>query len=116
MIFFLDENVPKSSIKLLESKGHEVIDIRGTHFEGSDDSILFKIAQDKKAIFLTTDKDFFHTIPYLYNEHCGIIVIALKQPNRISILDKIQFFLDNIDIGNLNSKVVLLRDKHYTIL
>jgi len=37
MIFFLDENFPKSVAAILEREGHTIIDIRSTEHEGSDD-------------------------------------------------------------------------------
>ena len=82
MTFFLDENFPKSAIPLLEESGHSVVDIRSTIHEGADDSFIFKLAQKHNAIFLTTDKDFFHTIPQFYKKHAGVVVITLRQPNR----------------------------------
>lgn len=115
MNLFLDENFPKTALKPLSSKGFKVFDIRGTEFEGSDDVTLFKMAQDKKAIFLTTDKDFFHTIPHLYEQHFGVIVIAIRQPNRQSIIEKLNYILHYFDLSDIDSKVILLRDNHYTI-
>ncbi|MBC8185886.1 DUF5615 family PIN-like protein [candidate division KSB1 bacterium] len=115
MIFYLDENIPKPVIAYLQSLGHKVVDIRNTELEGSDDITLFEKAQDNNAIFLTTDKDFFHTIPQLFQEHHGVIVITLKQPNRRKLLEKIRWVLNNIDLNDLNSKVLLLKDRHYSI-
>ena len=65
MIFFLDENIPKKFISLLEGKGHEYIDIRGTDKEGMSDSDLIKMAKYRKAVLVTTDKDFFSHTPSL---------------------------------------------------
>ncbi len=92
-----------------------MFDIRSTKFEGAPDTEIFKLAQKKEAIFLTTDKDFFHTIPFLFEKHRGIIVIALRQPNRKSITEKLLFVLEHIDLDNLDSRVVLLRDNNYSI-
>ncbi len=75
MRFFLDENFPKQAASVLKAKGHEVFDIRGTSQEGAPDASIFKLAQEKSAVFLTTDKDFFHTVPLQFPEHCGIIVV-----------------------------------------
>jgi predicted nuclease of predicted toxin-antitoxin system len=116
MTFFFDENFPKTVAKILNSKGHEIIDIRSTELEGADDISIFKMAQEKKAIFLTTDRDFFHTIPHLFEKHHGIIVIAVRSPNRSSISEKLFFALDHFDLSNFESKVLLLRDKHYTLV
>ncbi len=63
MKFFLDENAPKAVKLLLESMGHTVYDIRSTPQKGVDDVTIFKMAQEKHAIFITTDKDFFIRFP-----------------------------------------------------
>lgn len=82
MRFFLDENFPKAAVGLLEDMGREVFDLRGSGREGLPDPDIFAEAQRCAAVFLTTDRDFFHTIPHLHEKHAGIIVIALRQPNR----------------------------------
>ncbi len=87
MTFLLDENIPKSAIEIIGDYGHSVIDIRGTEHEGSSDEEIFNFAQNKKAVVITTDRDFFHTISSLYENHYGIIVITLRQPNRNNILE-----------------------------
>ena len=115
MKFFLDENFPKSSEKILQEYGHEVLDIRGTSKEGLSDLEIFKLAQKNKSIFLTTDKDFFHTIPFQFDHHFGVIIVALNQPNGLAINSKLEWFLENFDFQNIKSKVVLLKDASYLI-
>jgi len=61
MRFFLDENFPKSAANMLRQIGHEVHDLRGSGREGLADSQIFDEAQLNESIFLTTDRDFFHT-------------------------------------------------------
>ena len=63
MNFLLDENFPKSTERLLVNLGHQVFDIRGTAQQGISDDALFALAQEQQAILLTTDRDFYHTIP-----------------------------------------------------
>ena len=114
MKFFLDENFPKIAGRFLQQAGHEIFDIRSTEFEGSDDRKIFEFAQTEKAIFLTTDRDFFHTIPYLFDEHFGVVVIALKQPNRKRIKEKIEWFVNNFNQIDMKNEIFLLRDYHFT--
>jgi hypothetical protein len=64
MKFFLDENFPKAAVGLLEGIGHVVFDLRGSGREGLPDPDVFAEAQLSAAVFLTTDRDFFHTIPH----------------------------------------------------
>ncbi len=94
---------------------HKVVDIRGTKNEGSEDSDIFQIAQKHNAIFLTTDKDFFHTVPYLYKKHYGVIIITLRQPNRNNILKRLKWALGHINLHPFKNKVLLLRDNTYII-
>lgn len=78
MIFFLDENFPKMAHTILGNAGHTVLDIRSTDKEGLPDNELFQLAKQGRAIFLTTDKDYYHTIHLTEKPHFGIIVIALR--------------------------------------
>ena len=89
MIFFLDENFPKEAVNLLQSRNHIVHDIRGTDKEGLADPEIFSIAIKNNAVFLTTDKDFFHTVRFLYEFHPGVIVISLSQPNSMNIIKRL---------------------------
>jgi predicted nuclease of predicted toxin-antitoxin system len=109
--FFLDENFPRKAARLLEDQGFDVFDIRGTELEGADDKTLFERAQQEEAIFLTTDKDFYHSVPFLYKSHHGIIVIALSQPDSPRILEKLEAALDLIKYTPINSKCLLLKDR-----
>ncbi len=115
MKFFLDENFPKSAGTLLMAEGHTVLDVRGTEFEGAEDPDIFAMAQERQAVFLSTDRDFFHTIPHLLPKHCGIVVIALRQPNRRAILNRLSWFLDRFGNHPLIDKAYLLRDRTYAV-
>ncbi len=85
-------------------------------YEGSDDGKIFEFAQAEEAVFLTTDRDFFHTLPHMYEKHHGVIVVALKQPNRREIQKKIEWVLLNFEIAEVENHVLLLRDQHFTRL
>lgn len=61
-------------------------------------------------ILLTTDRDFVHTIPHLFDGHCGVIVIALRQPNRSSILARLEWILSHVGNHQFNNRVFQLRD------
>lgn len=115
MNFLLDENFPKSAEKLLTELGHHVKDIRGTELQGANDFQLFELAQLQEAILLTTDRDFYHTVPLVYANHYGVIVIALKQPNRKAILSKLRWVVSQPLIDTIQNTVILLRDHSYRV-
>ena len=115
MKFFLDENFPKSGGRLLQEHGYEVFDIRGTEHEGAADDEVFRLAQAERAILLTTDRDFFHTIPHTFVEHFGVVVVALRQPNREAIQSRLVWFLANIVPNGVTNAVFELRDRTYVV-
>lgn len=114
MLFFLDENFPKKARLLLFEKGHECFDIRGTPQEGLEDRLIFAAAQEKRAVFLTTDRDFFHTIPFLYDKHYGVVVIALSRPNAQNILSKLSLALAFLETREIYSHCLLLTETRIT--
>lgn len=109
-IILLDENFPLSTRSFLESRGWFVLDVRGTSREGCDDKTLFAWAQENQALLLTTDKDFFHTIPLIFPRHHGILVIALKRPNSMAILLKLQNAWDHVIQAGFENQAFLLTD------
>ena len=111
MNFLLDENFPKSASDFLKDAGHSAFRVLELAEQGIDDESVFGLAQRKRAVLLTTDRDFFHTIPWLFAEHHGVIVFALKQPNRAAILLKLGWILEKLPPGDFYNRVFHLRDK-----
>ena len=109
MKILLDENFPKSAAEVIESAGHEVVLFSDVCDFGANDENVFSVAQRIGALILTSDRDFYHTMPLIHPTHCGIIVVALRQPNRTAILMRVKWFLENFD-EPLDNKVFILRD------
>lgn len=89
MKFFLDENFPRPALNFLESAGHSASHALQHFPPGTADTKLFAHAQEQSAVFVTTDKDFFHTIPLEYEHHSGAIVITLRRANRADLLRRL---------------------------
>ena len=85
MKFLLDENFPCSCAEVIVSCGHEAVPFAEICKFGDDDETVFAAAQRLGAVLLTSDRDFYHTMPLLHPEHSGIVVVALRQPNRAAI-------------------------------
>ena len=109
MRILLDENFPKSAADVIAAAAHEVISFADVCEFGADDEEVFVCAQKLGAVILTSDRDFYHTVPLIHPEHCGIIVVALRQPNRKAILTRLQWFFENFDCPMTN-RVFILRD------
>lgn len=85
MRIFVDENIPLMTVNELRTRGHDVMDIRGTNFEGISDAGLWDIVLKEKRLLITTDKGF---VQNRNDEHYGILIVRLKQPNRLKIHQK----------------------------
>ena len=109
MRILLDENFPKSAADVIAAAGHEVISFADVCEFGAYDEDVCVRAQKLGAVILTSDRDFYHTVPLIHPEHCGIIVVALRQPNRKAILTRLQWFFENFDCQMAN-RVFILRD------
>jgi predicted nuclease of predicted toxin-antitoxin system len=115
MNFLFDENFPTSARTLIESQGHSVIDFRQEGVRGSSDEVVMTMAIEHSAVVLTTDRDFFHTIGRQYEGHHGIIVIALRQPNRSAIMERLSWVFEHIGIAHLAGRTLQLRDTTWIV-
>lgn len=115
MTFLLDENFPKAAVELLEGMGHTVFDSRDKGLIGSSDSAILEAASKLEATILTTDRDFFHTLHHEFPGHCGVVVIALRQPRRTAILDRLRWFLNAVVDRSLSGRAFQLRDNTWLV-
>ncbi|MEK6287084.1 MAG: DUF5615 family PIN-like protein [Acidobacteriota bacterium] len=66
--------------------GHDVLDIRGTVDQGMPDDLLWIRVQGERRLLITTDKGFVQPRD---EQHCGILVVRLKQPNEQKIHQRV---------------------------
>src|SRR5688572_25183612 len=93
MLFFFDENFPLSAAEFLKTRGHTAVRALDYFPLGSADDVLFDKAQELGATFLSTDKDFFHTVPFLRTDRkIAVVAITLAQPTRASCLSVLRGF------------------------
>lgn len=109
MKILLDENFPKSAFETIEDAGYEPVAFDSVLPYGADDEDVFAMAQSLDAVLLTSDRDFYHTMPLLHPIHHGIIVVALRQPNRAAIQQRLRWLLETFT-ESFDNKVFILRD------
>lgn len=115
MNFLFDENFPKAARPILEALGHQVFDLRQEGVRGSSDEMILRMAAEKSAVVLSTDRDFFHTLGRRDSGHRGIVVIALRQPNRAALIKRLEWFLDHIEVDMLPGRTFQLRDQTWMV-
>jgi len=115
MNFLFDENFPKAARPVLEQLGHEVLEFRILGDEGAPDSEVMCLAIEQRAVILSTDRDFFHTLGRLHPGHFGIVVIALKRPTRDKLIGRLQWFLDHFGDSDVSGRSFQLRDSAWMV-
>ena len=107
MKILVDENIPLISVEALRSLGHDVTDIRGTQDQGLTDNRLWELARQEKCLLITTDKGFAQ---HRNENHCGILIVRLRQPNRRRIHERVIGALEQFQPDEWPGMLVVVRD------
>ena len=110
MKFFLDENFPRPALIPLQAGGHPATHALDIFPPGTADDTLFAHAQQEGAVFISTDRDFFHTVPLGFAHHYGVLVITLRRPNRAELLRRLSDALAVLGARSLVNTVWLITD------
>ena len=94
MLFLADANIFVPMVEGLRDRGHDVFDVKEKGLENLSDPEIFRMAQKKRSILVTMDKDFSDILLYPPGEHCGIIVVKLY---RLKVAEATRLFLDAMD-------------------
>ena len=104
--FVIDEDMPRSTTKILQESGYEVKDIRDYGLRGEEDSKIFQFSQDNQSILITEDMDFSNIINFPLGSHYGIVIVHF--PNEMSnkeinkqLINSIKDIKENDYKGNL---------------
>ena len=89
MNIFADENIPLITVRELRELGHDVMDIRGTQYEGITDEKIWEVVKKEQRLLITTDKGFSQK---RYEKHSGILIISIF----IQICDIITFLFQRV--------------------
>ena len=107
MKILVDENIPNITVHELRRMGHDVLDIRGTERQGMFDDLLWTLAQTERRMLVTTDKGFCE---HRDQQHCGILVIRLRQPNEQRIHARIMAAFRQFAENAWPGLLVVMRD------
>ena len=112
MKIFVDENIPAVTVRELKGLGHDVKDIRGTENEGMTDDDIWKMLRRDKRLLITTDKGF---IQKRLEKHNGILIVRLKQPNRLKIHLKVMRAMQLFKEKDWQGLTVAMQDTFHSI-
>ena len=107
MNIVVDENIPLMTVRFLQSEEHNVVDVRATEYEGIDDDSLWKLAQEARALFITTDKGFRR---HRFESHNGILIVRLRKPNRFKIHQRVVDMMGRFEMKDWKEMLVVAQD------
>jgi predicted nuclease of predicted toxin-antitoxin system len=107
MKILVDENIPSITVQKLRALGHDALDIRGTDLQGIPDARLWSLAQEEQRLLITTNKGFSE---YRGDNHYGILIIRLRQPNEHQIHVRIMSTLRRFPEESWPGLLVVMRD------
>ena len=80
--FVIDEDMPRSTAKVLRDLGYEVKDVRDYELRGADDQEVYQFAQNNQAVLITGDMDFGNILRFPIGTHSGLVIAHF--PNEIT--------------------------------
>lgn len=107
--FVIDEDMPRSTTKILKSRGYEVLDVRDYGLRGKSDGEVFEFAQKEKAVILTGDMGFGNILHFPAGSHSGIVIAHF--PNEISTFElnnQILKAFDELKEEDLKGNLIIL--------
>ena len=100
--FLLDENIPHSVFRYLESNGYDVEYVPS----GADDRVVIGIARRKNLILVTRDSDFADEIRYPPGSHPGIIVLRVHPVKPETMIERLAYALHRVH--DLDGKTMII--------
>lgn len=112
MRVFVDENIPVKTVRELRELGHEITDIRGTEKEGISDEDIWDMVLKDGMLLITTDKGF---IQKRGENHRGILIVKLRQPNRTKIHQKVMKAIKIFKEDEWHGLTVVMQDTFHSV-
>ena len=104
--FAIDEDMPRSTGRILKEQGFTVNDVRDHGLRGADDEEIYQFAQKEQAVLLTADTGFGNILRFPLGEHCGIVLVRF--PTEMSniemnrhVVEDLKHISENDYKGNL---------------
>lgn len=85
--FLVDEDLPRSTARILRAANYEADDVREIGLRGGTDQEVFTRAQELGAVLLTGDGDFANILRFPLGSHAGIVVSRIPDDVPVTTLN-----------------------------
>ncbi len=107
--FIVDEDLPRSTTRLLREMGFNTLDVRDCGLRGKSDEEIFEYAQKENAIILTGDRGFGSILRFIPGTYWGIIVANFPSEMPVPDLNiQIKKALNSLTEDDIKGNLVII--------
>lgn len=111
----LDENLPAAAAGALRSLSHDVHTTADEGLAGGSDEHIWAAAQRENRFLITQDLDFSDLRAFSPGTHHGILLIRLRDPNRIDLTRRLETLFRTEPVDTWADCVVVATDTRVRI-
>jgi predicted nuclease of predicted toxin-antitoxin system len=86
--FITDEDVPRSTARVLRDAGFDAVDVRDVGLRGKSDDVVFNYAQKENRLLITCDMGFSNILNFPPPENQGILVVRIPDSEPIDVFNR----------------------------
>ena len=86
--FLVDEDVPRSTARVLCDAGFDAVDVRDVGLRGKSDQLVFDYAQRENRLLVTCDLRFSNIILFPPSQSAGLIVVRIPDSESIEMFNR----------------------------
>lgn len=99
MRFLVDADMPRATVGLVSSYGHDCVDVRDVGYGGRADSEIAMLAAREQRCIIKCDWGFADVRAYPPSSHAGIVVLGVPEhADRESKLEVLRVFLEEEEV------------------
>lgn len=110
----IDANIPRTTKPVLESLGHNVIDVRDI-LPPAPDADVASLALEGDRVILTRDQDFANILLYPPQQYPGIIVLKVHALHPCDINRLIALFLTATPAETIYHSLIILERERFRV-
>ena len=112
----VEENVPVSVMKWLKRRGLSVTRVSEVGLKGAKDENIAKYAAENNLIVLTLDVDFAYIYYNVFRGSLTVIVVRVKPPTPLNIIEPLNTTLKKIKLEELQKKLAIITKRKVRII
>jgi predicted nuclease of predicted toxin-antitoxin system len=110
MLFKVDENLPKETVKLFQSVGHDADTVETEGLNGAPDSEVLAACKRERRTIVTLDTDFADIRLYPPAETDGLIVLRLKSQDKVCVLGIVKRLISLLSTERVEQRLWIVEE------